>query len=351
MSLMLPKVDLLQLPPYISNRKFMGINFKDVKSKVLQLPILICFFSFSLFFSQDAAAQTYTGTASFMVTSNGTTTTYSFDYSYTFTSATEAALTVTYTTPTPPGLVPQLHLGGGVFVGMSGSNPYTYNTLPVSGGDVSFQFWMAYAGGLYSSPEPVTNANSTLPISLFDFSANAVGTKSVNLDWKTSTETNSDYFGIERSIDGVNWDYITEVRAAGNSTTDLSYSYLDTYSSFNRSEVSILYYRLKMTDQDATFEYSDIRGVNFTSNNNGVISVYPNPTLDRINIDLTDVDMQVGDVKVGMYDQSGREVMTKNVIGSGIELIDATNLTSATYHIIVTQGSDLIYQTTVIKAD
>lgn len=189
-----------------------------------------------------------------------------------------------------------------------------------------------------------------LPISIKSFDAIKHSASSAKLDWTTSKEVNSDYFGIERSIDGSTWDEIARVKAAGDSNVDIAYDYIDDRLPLSRTNGQVFYYRLRMTDLDGAFKYSDVRGVNFDKQALGPISIYPNPTTEIVNIDLSEVVMEDGDVYVSVYDMSGRLVMTKQIIGSGIELIKVDQLPSDAYNFIIRQG-ELIHQQRVIKID
>lgn len=189
-----------------------------------------------------------------------------------------------------------------------------------------------------------------LPITLKSFDAIKHSASSAKLDWTTSKEVNSDYFGIERSIDGSTWDEIARVKAAGDSNVDIAYDYIDDRLPLSRTNGQVFYYRLRMTDLDGAFKYSDVRGVNFDKQALGPISIYPNPTTEIVNIDLSEVVMEDGDVYVSVYDMSGRLVMTKQIIGSGIELIKVDQLPSDAYNFIIRQGEQ-IHQQRVIKID
>lgn len=212
---------------------------------------------------------------------------------------------------------------------------------------------MFYDGGIVSNMDggnSFVEAASPLPITLKSFDAIKHSASSAKLDWTTSKEVNSDYFGIERSIDGSTWDEIARVKAAGDSNLDIAYDYIDDRLPLSRTNGQVFYYRLRMTDLDGAFKYSDVRGVNFDKQALGPISIYPNPTTEIVNIDLSEVVMEDGDVYVSVYDMSGRLVMTKQIIGSGIELIKVDQLPSDAYNFIIRQGEQ-IHQQRVIKID
>lgn len=94
-----------------------------------------------------------------------------------------------------------------------------------------------------------------LPVELLSFSGVSVG-KEVLITWSTASEINNDYFTIERSRDGIDFENAGEVNGAGNSTLTLDYKYVD-----QQPYPGINYYRLKQTDVDGVFKYSDVIAV------------------------------------------------------------------------------------------
>jgi len=97
------------------------------------------------------------------------------------------------------------------------------------------------------------------------------------LSWVTATETNNNYFTIERCNDGVQFEPILNVKGAGNSTTPLSYKACD-----ENPYTGINYYRLRQTDYDGNYSYSDIVPVLLLTEKDLVI--FPNPVNTTVNI-------------------------------------------------------------------
>ena len=81
-----------------------------------------------------------------------------------------------------------------------------------------------------------------LPIELLDFDAVKVDNFSKVL-WSTASESNNNYFSIEKSYDGRNWFEIEQVNAVGNSTRQTYYQIDD-----KSSMAEINYYRLVQVD-------------------------------------------------------------------------------------------------------
>lgn|GEM_PF-835930 len=95
----------------------------------------------------------------------------------------------------------------------------------------------------------VVITQTPLPIELLSFTANVVH-ESVRLNWATATETNNDFFTIERSTNLNDWEVLGFVDGAGTSSRPLHYSFTD----YNPM-AGVSYYRLKQTDYDGKFEY------------------------------------------------------------------------------------------------
>ena len=88
---------------------------------------------------------------------------------------------------------------------------------------------------------------STLPIELFHFDVQCASDKrSVDIHWTTASEINNDYFTIEKSTNGIDFQEIGKVKGAGNSTSSIDYLFKDN----NLTQGTICYYRLKQTDFD-----------------------------------------------------------------------------------------------------
>jgi fibronectin-binding autotransporter adhesin len=150
---------------------------------------------------------------------------------------------------------------------------------------------------------------SALPITLIDFKAKQEGEK-VRLDWETGTEENNEYFTIERSIDGKNFEKVFTKDGAGNSKTNLYYFGYD-----NKPYTGVSYYRLKQTDLDGKFAYSDIESVNFTETekeNTINMAVYPNPAIDNtFHIDFSAEKAET--YYISMYDELGKLIHFETV--------------------------------------
>jgi hypothetical protein len=93
----------------------------------------------------------------------------------------------------------------------------------------------------------------------------------VKLSWTTASEVNNDFFTVERSKDLSEFEELLTVKGAGNSNRLLNYTATDT-----NPYQGISYYRLKQTDFNGNYKYSDIVDVDFKDEL--TFNVFPNPS-------------------------------------------------------------------------
>jgi hypothetical protein len=115
-----------------------------------------------------------------------------------------------------------------------------------------------------------TDVTSPLPITLISFTGTAKK-YGVELDWKTATETNNDYFTVLHSPTGKNFEPVGT--ADGSGTTNQEHSYALTHY---KPVVGRNYYQLRQTDFDGQSVTSEAIVVNVLSLE-PLIAVYPNP--------------------------------------------------------------------------
>ena len=117
-----------------------------------------------------------------------------------------------------------------------------------------------------------------LPVTLNYFIAHEIDAK-VKLSWATSEEENSDKFIVEKSVDGIRFNPMTAVHAAGNASSLTRYSIEDLHPINGKN-----YYRLQMIDKDGSFKYSPIRVIDLTKKNES-LRFYPNPSHGELTIE------------------------------------------------------------------
>jgi hypothetical protein len=173
------------------------------------------------------------------------------------------------------------------------TRPAVFTDLPASG---TLEKYTLYEWFLLNQ-----NLASPLPVLLKEFTATRVN-GAVELDWKTSTEINSSYFTLERSVDGQNFSPLAKIDAAGNSVTEKKYQYIDN----NLPGSAYVYYRLSQTDKDGKKQIFGIRKV-FIGSNGFELKVFPTLTTGTLNVEVQGVTSDPINVRV--VDLSGKVLM------------------------------------------
>jgi hypothetical protein len=211
--------------------------------------------------------------------------------------------------------------------------------LPLFLGILSFTLSAQYTGGSadgFDSEEVnFLGLDLPLPLDLIVFTAEA-DKDVVALDWVTQNEVGTDYFGVERSLNGEPFVTVGTVAAAGTSAPDdqLSYSYTD----YTAPEGSILY-RLKMADLDGAFTYSPVRQVRLEATTEPTVGLFPNPSRgDQFNIRVQGIDAGT-EVEVDVIDQMGRRITGGTLVvqpGAAINFPLQRQLPNGAYTVRVT---------------
>lgn len=190
----------------------------------------------------------------------------------------------------------------------------------------------AYAVSLTGNSVYRISASSPLPVTLITFNAKS-NNSGVKLNWQTALEENIRQFEIEYSIDGISFIYLGNVPAK-NAATGSVYSFL--HAIVYDGEIL---YRLKITDNDGSFKYSDIVRVVLNDNvknmitpsviSNGVMNVnlynrkYKSLQLISMNGTMVfkkDIAAQSGNIKVPVSNLAAGIYMVR-LIGSSTTII------------------------------
>lgn len=182
-----------------------------------------------------------------------------------------------------------------------------------------------------------TALGGPLPISLFNFTATKQ-TSAVKLDWKTSSEINSKEFEVLYSTDGVSWKTLATVPAAGNSSVERSYTYVH-----SNPVKGINYYRLNMKDISSSSKLSEVRQATFSVA--GGVSIWPNPTTDRIFIS----NNQSSEFElVSIYSSDGKQLQQFTKFNAG-NSIDMSSFAPGLYLLKITDKAGNTTTSRIIK--
>jgi hypothetical protein len=171
----------------------------------------------------------------------------------------------------------------------------------------------------------LSSISNPLPLIFSSFTAKCMEGYTL-IEWSTAQEQNTSRFDVQKSIDGAQWQTISSLAAAGNSSIEKDYSYKDLGSTAGRS-----FYRIAEFDVDGSEKFTSVVSLSCETDGNG-INIYPNPVRSLLWISLNSTSATI--VKTEMYDGKGALVHQQiNEIGAGDNQfsINMSSLTPGVY--------------------
>jgi len=229
---------------------------------------------------------------------------------------------------------------GNTFVNVASGLPNT-GTASVSLPNVQTTTARLYIEAADNIFYDVSDANFTItqavPVELASFVANS-SNGAVNLEWSTATETNNKGFAIERKGTDGNYTEVGFVNGQGTTTNTSNYSFSD-----RPFASGIFVYRLKQTDFDGTFTYSNEVEVDIANPDKFSLSQnWPNPFNPSTSISFS--LPEASNIKIVIYDVVGNKVadLASGNFAAGWHKanFDASRLNSGVYlYTITAQGN------------
>ncbi len=184
-------------------------------------------------------------------------------------------------------------------------NNGNYITLnPVYGSEngiayVQFDTLNSFSGGTAGI---VAGASTPLDVTLLDFRATLAKEKNaVLLDWKVVREDLNRY-EILRSTDALTFHKIGKVNAIGNS----HYTFTDHLADVSSNKETVLYYKLRLIDNDENTTYSKLVSTNLYNILASKVLILPNPASEHFAI--RNVALSLEGKEVDITDATGRVV-------------------------------------------
>lgn len=179
----------------------------------------------------------------------------------------------------------------------------TSSNFNVAAGQCAYMCVDGFAGDACDYSIVLTNVLggcNVLPVELTGFTARCEKGKLV-CEWETASEIDSDYFILEKSLDGVNFYPVGEVKAAGTSYNAKKYFYV-----LKSALDDVAYYRLSERDLNGTVKTFNTIAVKGCDEQKFVSWASEN----KINVSVT--SKIGGHYQVELYNHSGNLVMTSD---------------------------------------
>lgn len=161
----------------------------------------------------------------------------------------------------------------------------------------------------------------------------------IEFEWATASELNNDFFTIEGSLNGSEWESLLDVNGNGTSSNENYYS-----ESLNNRLNSFVYFRLKQTDFDGKFKFSDV--ITIKSNYSESFNVYPNPLKGqslKINVST------INEYSIVITSLTGDEVFIKNEIENREFWINNLNVPNGLYIVSIITNKEVISKKLIIN--
>ena len=169
------------------------------------------------------------------------------------------------------------------------------------------------------------------------------------VEWTTLNENNNSHFNVQRSGDGssfVNLGKVDTKAPNGTSTDELNYSFVDA-----EPQIGHNYYRLEQVTADNKTSYTEVIDIIWGAEGS-VVTIYPNPTKNTLNVDLS--TSRVSQTEVKLLDMSGRvvkTVMAQTIKGMNHIKLDISEVAAGVYGLQIFENNKLTHNSKVTKRD
>ncbi|MEQ1553416.1 MAG: T9SS type A sorting domain-containing protein [Ferruginibacter sp.] len=175
----------------------------------------------------------------------------------------------------------------------------------------------------------IGSLSTVLPVKFESFTA-ICNNQYAQLNWKTTSEINNDYFEVEKSEDGNIWKKIGKVFSANKTYT------------FNDNEKlnGLSFYRIKQTDKDGSFYFSKIISLNnCETKNNNYFTITPAFAQNSIKININTF---ANNSAFKIVNENGKTVY--QFTSNNSKVIDISNLAKGIYFVIMINNENKMVQ-------
>jgi hypothetical protein len=212
-------------------------------------------------------------------------------------------------------------------IGGSGAPVYN-NRTPLAGSITStgtnFNSFSTFTLGSLS------NGLNPLPLNLLNFKASILGNDHL-ISWETTEEIDMDYFEVEKSYDGTNWQHLSTIKA-----TNVAHN-INHYNTLDKNTINGLhYYRLKQFNIDGSYEYS--KNISLKKENliKETITIAPNPVQNQFKF----INQQNNEdlIQWKLYNAFGKLILTGE--NKQNQIIDLSNIPNGMYYIHILKDNN-----------
>lgn len=226
---------------------------------------------------------------------------------------------------------------GTTWVKSTASTSHTTSGDTLNGTITADDVFTTFSPFTLGSGAPVLNP---LPVNFLNISAKRLENNIASVSWSVADEKDVLKYDIERSADGIHFQYLGSVSAINAGQNIQSYSYVD-----YQCPSGIVFYRVKEVSQ-SSHSYSKLVNVsgssNVTSDQN--VMVLPNPVSSGNNIYIkTNESSESAEINYSIFDASGKLVMEKQMLTTGgVIVVETAKLNTGLYLLNVSRNGILL---------
>lgn len=181
----------------------------------------------------------------------------------------------------------------------------------------------------------VAGSSILLPSELVNIWANAK-VDYINVGWTVASEFNLDYYDLQRSENGIDFETITTIDVLGSTQMEQTYSFDD----YNVGRNKDYYYRFQSFDHDGFTKFSPIVSARLNGSNSfgAGILLYPNPTTGDLFVELS-LELN-STIEMSVLNGAGQLVESHQIQGStgnNVITLDSKDWATGVYIVQITE--------------
>lgn len=200
---------------------------------------------------------------------------------------------------------------------------------------------------VFGAPTTIACTSSLLSVELLNFGGKVIDNNAIDLFWETASEINNDYFTLQRSDGGIQFEDIRIIKGKGTTSVKSNYAFRDT-----KPKRGFNYYRLRQTDFDGSFKFSNIIVFDLAQKK-AQLEIFPNPLNEDNNLQIHYSSIQSEFLTIEILDMSGKTTFKKIIenVHEGLNKIqlDLHELPKGFYVLKLQQNETLFTKKLTIK--
>ncbi len=229
--------------------------------------------------------------------------------------------------------------------GVSSTINYTHVTTP--GNQFYYYARITQADGdiINTAPVWVNRSSIVLPVEGLVF-AGEERNRIAQLHWRTETETDNNYFVVEKSYNGTDFFPIGTVSSRYHtSVIPCDYDFAD-----SNTVDGTQFYRLQQVEFSGRNKYSSVIALTIHKPLLELVKLYPVPATDRLFLRF--ISVQDGEAECLVYSAEGRQLRQLTVSynrGMNEQSLDVSSLPAGIYYLVLRQPDKRVLETMFVK--